>query len=90
MIENSGDLHGTTAGIYGYSATSTKIVNSGSIRADSNRAINTIGASTTIHNSGRITGFVDLTNSPDTFVNKPGASSISVARAGSAAPASGR
>jgi hypothetical protein len=47
MIEISGDVHGTTASIYGYSATSTKIVNSGSIGAASNRAINTIGTSTT-------------------------------------------
>ena len=71
-IENSGDIFGSTVGISAYSATSTMVVNSGSLSAGSDLAIDTQGASTTIHNTGLITGFVDLTDSSDTFVNHTG------------------
>jgi len=73
-IENSGDVYGNSAGIYTYSATSTAIINKagGSISAGSGLAIDTEGASTTIENSGLITGHIDLTDSADRFLNKSG------------------
>ncbi|ODR97496.1 hypothetical protein AUC70_00250 [Methyloceanibacter stevinii] len=71
-VNNSGELFGSTAGLYSYSATSTTINNSGDISAGSGLAIDTAGASTSINNSGLITGFVDLTNSSDTFTNTAG------------------
>jgi len=46
--------------------------NSGEISAGSGLAIDTEGASTSIYNSGLITGFVDLTDSADRFVNQAG------------------
>ncbi|MEZ5828714.1 MAG: autotransporter outer membrane beta-barrel domain-containing protein [Hyphomicrobiales bacterium] len=72
IIENSGSIHGTTAGIYTYSATSTKIMNSGDISARSGLAIDTTGAGSRIYNSGLITGFIDLTSRHDLFVNRNG------------------
>ncbi|BAQ16341.1 autotransporter outer membrane beta-barrel domain-containing protein [Methyloceanibacter caenitepidi] len=71
-VNNSGELYGSTIGLFSYSATSTKINNSGDISAGSGLAIDTIGASSSISNSGLITGFVDLTNSSDTFTNMSG------------------
>ena len=72
LIGNSGEVYGSTGGIYTYSATSTKIINSGKISAGSGLAIDTEGASTGIENTGLITGFVDLTDSADTFRNMAG------------------
>jgi outer membrane autotransporter protein len=72
LIDNSGEVYGSTVGIYTYSATSTRIVNSGKISAGSGLAIDTEGASTGIENTGLITGFVDLTDSADTFRNMAG------------------
>ncbi len=71
-IQNSGEIYGTTVGIYTYSATSTTITNSGSISAGSGLAIDTEGASTTINNTGLITGFIDLTGNRDIFNNNGG------------------
>ena len=72
LIENSGDVYGSSVGIYTFSSTSTTILNSGSISAGTNLAINTGGAGTTIKNTGLITGFVDLSDSPDFFWNAGG------------------
>jgi hypothetical protein len=44
----------------------------GQISAGSNFAIGVYGASAEIYNAGRITGFVDLTNSDDIFINQKG------------------
>ncbi|MGH6735077.1 MAG: hypothetical protein ACRECX_03225 [Methyloceanibacter sp.] len=71
-IDNSGEVYGSTVGIYGGSNTSTKIVNRGDISAGSNLAIDTVGAGSSIYNRGTITGFVDLTNNRDIFVNQGG------------------
>jgi autotransporter family porin len=46
--------------------------NSGDISAGSGLAIDTAGASTSINNSGLITGFIDLTNRGDTLTNMAG------------------
>ena len=71
-INNSGTAFGDFAGILAVSYTGTKIVNSGDISAGSLFAIGVYGASAGILNSGRITGYVDLTDSADTFVNQSG------------------
>ncbi len=71
-VNNGGELFGSTVGLFSYSATSTTVNNSGDISAGSGLAIDTIGASSSINNSGLITGFVDLTDSSDTFTNMPG------------------
>jgi hypothetical protein len=70
LIKNSGSLSGDYAGILAVSYTSTTIVNTGDISAGSFFAIGVYGAPATIYNPGRITGFVDLTNSDDLFVNQ--------------------
>ncbi|MGH6791417.1 MAG: autotransporter domain-containing protein [Methyloceanibacter sp.] len=83
VIVNSGSVFGAgTRGVLGYagsgggifarSVTGTTIVNSGYISGGSFRAINVDGASTLIYNLGVITGFVDLTDSPDRFFNQAG------------------
>ncbi|MGH6750336.1 MAG: hypothetical protein ACRECI_13600, partial [Methyloceanibacter sp.] len=71
-ITNSGTVYGDFAGILAVSFTGTKIVNSGDISAGSLFAIGVYGASAEILNSGRITGYVELTDSADTFVNQSG------------------
>jgi Autochaperone Domain Type 1 len=72
QIENSGDAYGSYTGIFSFSNASTKIINRGSISAGNNLAIDTVGASTTIENAGLVTGFVDLTDSADAFINQKG------------------
>ena len=71
-ITNSGTAFGDFAGILAVTYTGTKIVNSGDILAGSLFAIGVYGASAEILNSGRITGYVELTDSADTFVNQLG------------------
>jgi autotransporter-like protein/autochaperone domain-containing protein len=71
-ITNSGTAFGDFAGILAVSYTGTKIVNSGDISAGSLFAIGVYGASAEIQNSGRITGYVELTDNADTFVNQSG------------------
>ena len=78
-IVNSGDVWGGNIGIVAqntlpFGSATTTIVNTGSISAGSLFAIDTVGASTLITNSGGgvITGFVDLTDNPDTFNNGAG------------------
>jgi autotransporter family porin len=77
MILNSGRvvaLGVPSYGIYAGSYTSTAIANRGYITAESLFAIETFTASTTIRNygGGVIMGFVDLTDSPDQFLNQSG------------------
>jgi outer membrane autotransporter protein len=71
-INNSGVVYGAVAGVETYSLASSMLINSGSISAGTGLAIDTNGASSTILNSGVITGFVDLTDNPDLFVNQKG------------------
>ncbi len=80
-VLNSGSVRGGDAGIYARSqsvdvlssvANSINIQNAGSISANSGLAIDTVGPATTIFNSGLITGFVDLTDNADLFVNQSG------------------
>ena len=73
-IFNSGAIFADVTAIYALGMTATTIVNTGSIGALSDRAIDTVGASTTIVNrsGGVITGFVDLTDNPDLFLNQKG------------------
>ncbi|MBM3545058.1 MAG: autotransporter outer membrane beta-barrel domain-containing protein [Alphaproteobacteria bacterium] len=75
-IENSGNVFASgplSTGVYAFSLLSDiVIVNTGSISAGTLLAIDTYGASTQIFNTGRITGFVDLTDSPDRFFNQAG------------------
>ncbi|MGV1013437.1 MAG: autotransporter domain-containing protein [Methyloceanibacter sp.] len=71
-INNSGSVFGGTVAIFTYSLTSTTIVNSGSLSAGNDLAINAYGAGTGIFNTGRITGFVDLTDNDDVFFNQAG------------------
>jgi len=75
-IENSGNFFASgplSTGVYAFSLLSDMvIVNTGSISASSLLAIDTYGASTQIFNTGHITGFVDLTDSPDRFFNQAG------------------
>ena len=75
QIINSGDVVGGSVGVYAFSNTSTTIVNSGSIAAGSDLAIDANGAASAIVNEkgGVITGFVDLTDNPDLFDNQKGA-----------------
>jgi hypothetical protein len=63
---------GYSVGIFALSYTGTTITNYGNVSADSLFAIDTYGGSTQIFNAGRITGFVDLTDSPDRFFNQAG------------------
>ncbi|MGV1013438.1 MAG: autotransporter domain-containing protein [Methyloceanibacter sp.] len=72
LIRNSGSVFGGYAGIGAISATDTKIFNSGDVSAGSDLAIVAFGASTEIYNTGRITGFVRLTDEGDTFLNQAG------------------
>jgi autotransporter family porin len=72
LITNSGSVYGGFSGVRAISFTGTTIVNSGDISAGSSLAIFTYGASTKIYNSGHITGFVELTNSDDAFINEKG------------------
>lgn len=74
QIENSGEVYGTSAGIYASSVTSTTIDNraGGSISALSGLAIDTVGANSFISNAGLISGYVDLTNQSDSFINRSG------------------
>ncbi|MGZ8400280.1 MAG: autotransporter outer membrane beta-barrel domain-containing protein, partial [Methyloceanibacter sp.] len=71
-ITNSGSVIGGYAGILSSSMTGTTIINSGDISAGSFLAIGVNGASAKIFNTGKITGFVALTDSPDTFINQNG------------------
>ena len=80
-IENSGSVYAKgrsdhfVAGIFVNSlhANPTTIINSGDISASSHRAIDVDGAGTAnIYNAGLITGFVDLTEQSDLFVNRSG------------------
>ena len=70
LIVNSGSVFGEFAGILSISYTGTKIVNTGDISAGSFFAIGVSGASAEILNSGKIIGFVDLTENSDTFINQ--------------------
>jgi len=82
LIENSGSVFGSTAGIvvnpdtfaYGVAADNpTTIINTGDISAGSHFAIDVDGPGTTkIYNASLITGFVDLTEQNDLFVNQAG------------------
>jgi len=82
-IENSGSVFGGTAGIATFSYTATTIVNSGYVSASSLLAIDGggatffnpmlgRGASVDIINTGRIVGFVNMTDEADTFLNQAG------------------
>jgi hypothetical protein len=68
-IHNSGTVFGI-----GISADTkygaTTIFNSGNISAGSLFAINVNGGPATIYNAGLITGFIDLTDNNDTFINQ--------------------
>jgi autotransporter family porin len=72
LIINSGSIHGRDAAILAVSYTGTKIVNTGDISAGTQFAIGVAGASAEIYNAGHITGFVDLSNQADTFINQKG------------------
>jgi autotransporter-like protein/autochaperone domain-containing protein len=77
LVKNSGTLVGgglLGAGVYAFSYSGTTINNlaKGYITSESFLAINVKGASTLIQNAGRVTGFVDLTNNDDTFINQQG------------------
>ena len=65
-------MFGGYAGIGAISATDTKIFNAGDFSAGSDLAIVAFGAGTEIYNTGRITGFVALTDEGDTFLNQKG------------------
>ena len=72
QLTNSGTVYGDYAGILAVSFTGTKVVNSGDISAESSFAIGIYGASSEILNAGKITGFLELTDSDDSFVNQSG------------------
>jgi hypothetical protein len=65
-------VNGGSSGIFASGPTSTSIINSGFITDKELFAIHTVGASTTIDNSGTVLGFMQLTDSNDTFTNRPG------------------
>jgi outer membrane autotransporter protein len=70
-IVNAGSIRGDDAGIRASSKYgATTIINSGDISAGSFLAIDVDGGAGTIINRGRITGFVDLTDYGDTFINQ--------------------
>ncbi|MGV1013755.1 MAG: autotransporter outer membrane beta-barrel domain-containing protein [Methyloceanibacter sp.] len=81
-IDNSGSTFGGTAGIATFSNTGTTIVNSGYVSAASLLAIDAgglgplfgfgRGAAAEILNTGRIVGFVNMTDQNDTFRNQVG------------------
>ncbi len=78
-ILNSGTAYGAGAGIVVASNTGSTIVNSGDISAGSHRAIYAFevepfvqGASVDVFNTGRITGFVQLSGHDDRFLNQSG------------------
>ena len=71
-ITNSGSVLGGPTGIFASGPTSISIVNSGFVSDRELFAIDTVGASTTIDNSGTVLGFIDLTDSNDTFTNRSG------------------
>jgi hypothetical protein len=75
-IRDSGNIFASglySTGVFALSRSSDiVIVNTGSISASSFRAIDTYGGSTDIFNTGRITGFVDLTDNNDRFFNQAG------------------
>ena len=71
-IENSGSVLGNASGITTIAGGGTSIVNSGFISAISLLAIDTNIGATSIMNTGTITGFIDLTDQADTFINQKG------------------
>ena len=72
QITNSGTVFGDFAGILAVSFTGTKIVNSGDISAGSSVRHRRLRRERGDPERGRITGFVELTDSADTFVNQSG------------------
>jgi autotransporter-like protein/autochaperone domain-containing protein len=72
-IVNAGTVRGDNVGIQTYTKYgTTTVINSGDISADSNLAIDVDGGAATILNAGMITGFVDLTDNDDLFINQKG------------------
>ncbi len=78
-IINSGSLYAKGGGLdtgiaaYSYYNNRTTIINTGDISSRSHSAIYVNGAGTAnIYNAGKITGYVDLTEQSDLFVNQAG------------------